>query len=123
MIFSSDRAFMQIKQRGQVTSARSKPRKEQEVWIRKTRTGEKQFDAEIYNVEEICWDNQKQLYGHLHDHDMVSGFRTVDAWVKEIRKLNGGKVPNPLYIHHVVRKNHSLLESGEELIKEVKSCE
>ena len=118
MIFSSDTAFMQIKERGQVTSARSKPRKEQQVWIRKTRTGKKEFDAEIYNVDEIVWENKKQLYGHLHDHDLVCGFESVHEWIKEIEKLNGGNIPNPLYIHHVVRKNHTLLETGDESIKE-----
>lgn len=117
MIFSSDTAFEQLKEHGQVTSARSKPRKEEEVWIRKTRTGEKEFDAEIYDVEEIFWEDEHQLYQALHDHDLVCGFSSVHEWKKEIEKLNGGQVPNPIYIHHVVREDYSILEGGDEVLK------
>lgn len=109
MIFTSDAAFQQLKLSGQVSSARSTPREPGEVWIRRTRTGEKLFDAEILNVDEICWGDEKDLYFALHNHDLVSGFQTVHKWKKEIERLNGGSVPNPLYIHHVVRENHSIL--------------
>lgn len=117
MIFSSGKAFEQLEKHGQVASARSKPRKEEEVWIRKTRTGEKQFDAEIYDVEEVCWDTEKQLYQALHDNDLISGFSSVHEWRKEIEKLNGGNIPNPLYIHHVVKEDHNLLKTGDKALK------
>jgi len=110
MIFSSDTAYKQLRAVGQVTSARKNPRDEGSVWIRKTRTGIKEFDAEIIDVAEINWTDEKNLYGHLHDYDMVCGFESVHEWVKEIKQLNNGEVPNPLYIHHVVREGCKLYE-------------
>jgi hypothetical protein len=119
MVFSSEKPYTQLREHGQVTSARSEPKKDEEVWIRRTRTGEKRFEAEIYNITEVIWEDEVDLYKALYNHDLVSGFSTVHEWKKEIQRLNGGKVPNPVYIHHVVRKDHNLLREGDELLKEV----
>jgi len=107
MIFSVQEAFDQLKQRGKVTSARSQPREEgEEVWIRKTRTGEKQFEADITHITKICWTDKRNLYGHLHDHDLISGFNTHIDWYKKLEELHD-EIPNPLYIHTVEKKSEA----------------
>jgi len=105
MIFQVEEAFKQLEQRGRVTSARSQPREEEEeVWIRKTRTGEKEFEASIENVEEIHWVDKKNLIGHLHDHDVTCGFKSGLQWYKKIEELHD-EIPNPIYFHTVERKS------------------
>ena len=107
MIFGVEEAFKQLEQRGRVTSARSQPREEgEEVWIRKTRTGEKEFEAEINEVVEVDWVNERNLIGHLHDHDLICGFQSAVEWYEKIEELHDD-LPNPLYIHLVERKTQA----------------
>ena len=107
MIFSVEEAFKQLQQRGRVTSARSSPREEgEEVWIRKTRTGEKEFEAKITHITKIKWTDKRNLCGHLHDHDLISGFKTHIKWYEKLEDLHSA-IPNPLYIHTVERKSEA----------------
>ena len=110
MIFSDDTAYNQLKERGKVTSARGKPREEgEEVWIRKTRTGPKQFEAEVTHITEIKWVDEKNLIGHLHDHDLTCGFDSAYDWYKVLDEMHD-EIPNPLYIHYVERKDDEVVE-------------
>lgn len=104
MIFQVRKPFNQLKNNGRVTSARSSPRDEgEQVWIRKTRTGEKEFEAVISSVEKIEWVDEKNLVRHLCDHDLICGFKSGLEWYRKIEELHG-QVPNPLYIHTVERR-------------------
>lgn len=107
MIFQVEEPFEYLRKRGRVTSARSKPREVgEEVWIRKTRTGPKEFEARIAHVEKIEWVNQKNLIAHLHDHDLTCGFDSAYDWYKKIDELHD-EIPHPLYIHVVERKSEA----------------
>jgi DNA-binding MarR family transcriptional regulator len=119
MIFSVEEAFKQLEQRGRVTSARSSAREEgSEVWVRKTQTGEKEFEAVITNVEKIEWIDKKNLIGHLHDHDLTCGFKSAVQWVKKIDELHD-EIPNPIYVHTVERKT----KAPHDLRREVRGLE
>lgn len=115
MIFQVEKPFKQLEQRGRVTSARSRAREEgEEVWIRKSRTGEKEFEATVTSVEEIEWVDEKNLIGHLHDHDLICGFKSGLQWYKKIEELHD-EIPNPIYIHTVERKSeapHDMRKTG-----------
>jgi len=119
MIFSVEQAFKQLEKRGRVTSARSSGREEgSEVWVRKTRTGEKEFEAVITNVEKIEWVDKPNLIGHLHDHDITCGFKSAVQWVMKIDELHE-EIPNPIYVHTVERKT----KAPHDLRREVEGLE
>jgi len=97
MIFSVDEAFEQLRDEGIVCSFRQQQRKTEPVWIRRTRTGEKEFDAEIvqrFGVNPACMDN-------IRPYADRSGFADAEAWVEAIRETHGDLSPG--YVHVVER--------------------
>jgi len=103
MIFQVEKPFERLKNNGRVISARSTPRDEgEEVWI-KSKTGEKEFEAVITNVEEIDWVDERNLVGHLYDHDIICGLASGLEWYQKLED-DHDEIPNPLYIHTVKRK-------------------
>jgi DNA-binding MarR family transcriptional regulator len=107
MIFSDADAFERLRERGYVLTARASEHDERPVWIRRTRNGEKEFDAVRYHVGEFEWAEFVSKIAHpLHDR---AGFETGSEWCDRIVELQGER-PERVYVYSVVRREQ---EDGE----------
>lgn len=97
MIFAVDAAFEQLRDEGEVVSFRTRQRKTGPVWIRRTRIGEKEFDAEIVETVRV---NPARI-AELRPYADRSGFPDAEAWVEAIQDVHGGLSPG--YVHVVTR--------------------
>lgn len=90
MIFSRQPAFQQLQEEGFVYTVRSEMKIPGPVWIRKTRTGIKEFDAKVVESKSI-------ELSELEDYVHGSGFSSVEEWRDAIYQ----KEYVNLYIHLV----------------------
>lgn len=97
MIFSVDKAFNQLKNKGRVASFRTKEKDLGEVWIRRSRTGSKEFDAEVKIVEKV--ENPEEL----ENLSGISGFDSLQEWCDKIREVYGDFPEG--YVHIVDKKS------------------
>lgn len=100
MIFGHDTAFTQLQENGRVASFRTKKRLRGPVWIRRSRTGPKEFDAEIVEVQEVTAENMMRK---LNYWGVLSGFDSADAWRQAIHEVHGDDIEEG-YIHIVTRE-------------------
>lgn len=99
MIFSNDTAFEQLRDNGVVTTFRKQEREKDAVWIRRTRTGAKKFDAEILSTFRV---NPARI-ADIRPYTDRSGFEDAEAWVEVIREIHSDLGPG--YVHWVQRKD------------------
>ena len=76
MIFSRDEAFRQLRDEGKVHTFRTNKRQFGPVWIRRSRTGPKEFDAVIAGISWNVSPEMDELEWHYADE---SGFSSVEA--------------------------------------------
>jgi len=98
IIFSADPAFEQLRDEGTVATFRSQEKQTGDVWVRRTRTGEKEFDAEITKVVKAHPAHPPDLIQHAE----ISGFNSVGDWADKIKELHGNLSPG--YIHIIEKK-------------------
>ena len=104
LIMSSDTAFRQLRDKGEVTSVRKGEYDVKDVWIRRTRTGPKEFDAAIAVAGKYPWSQMDTLKKLLQIFVDKSGFDSVDDWIAEIREKHG-EIPQPVTIIMVDRES------------------
>lgn len=110
MIFSADRAFEQLDEVGKVATFRKEEKDTEEVWVRRSRTGPKEFDAEIVRVERL---NPARI-ADVRPHAGISGFESAEDWVEKIRDVHGDLSPG--YVHIVEKSgafNRTPTEDGD----------
>jgi len=96
MIFSSDKARSFLLEHGRVYTFRKNRRKRVgRDWITDRRGGRKIADVTIEEEAPVFHLNTLRKYVG------ESGFQTVDEWIEEIRRLNGGKLPTAGYLYKV----------------------
>lgn len=95
MIFSVDEVFQQLDEVGKVATFRKQKREPGDVWVRRTRKGPKEFDAKIVRVEYL---NPARI-ADVHPHASISGFKSAEDWLEEIREVHGDLSPG--YVHIV----------------------
>ena len=114
MIFSTDRAYEQLRDEGVVLTARTRELDDRPVWIRRSRTGPKDdevpharrhrriHDSPIQGADELIEFAQMTIVGdggreHIYE---LAGFDSADAWLDAIRDHHG-EIPDELYIYRV----------------------
>lgn len=95
MIFKSERAREFLLENGWVFTFRARPKELGPVWITDGR-GRKR----IANGR-VVWRRKIHIM-HLDTFLEGSGFNSVDEWLSEIRRLNGGEIPEWGWIHLVL---------------------
>jgi hypothetical protein len=110
MIFGHDKAFKQLEENGMVWSCRKHRKKRGPVWIRRSRTGPKEFDAEIKE-----WETAKNLgVGNTIDEKGPwSGFDSAEEWKEAVKENSDGEIPDKATFHLVVRKNAKIDKYGK----------
>ncbi len=109
MLFKSEKALNFLLENGEVYTLRPRRRREGKDWIKIGRI--KLADIEVKLVGEVFsgwygyfWvrpvDNKRTILP-LGNFVQKSGFRTVREWLEEVKRLNGGKVPDRLFLYHV----------------------
>lgn len=94
MIFSQDEAFRQLRDEGKVYTFRTNKRESGPVWIRRSRTGPKEFDAVIAGIDWNVSPDMDELEWHYADE---SGFASVEAWRQAIREVHGEDITGHIY--------------------------
>lgn len=106
MIFSDDDARRQLLRTGRVLTARAERKSDRPVWVTDERGGSKICDA--YRSLVARFDG-----GGFHEFARSSlwaskpryrlaGFDSAAAWVQAVRELQGGELPDTVYVHEVV---------------------
>lgn len=93
MIFHHSKPFKQLDEEDFVYTVRAELKVPGPVWIRKTRTGVKKFDAKVESAERL--DSLEDLEDYLDG----SGFEDLEEWKDKVRS----KQAVNLYIHRVVK--------------------
>jgi hypothetical protein len=107
MIFSVDEAFDQFDEHGDVVSARSSGRgMGEQVWIRRSRNGEKVAEAVVDDVTVVEWDREEEVDEYLQQYADRSGFESWEDWKQKLEEMHGS-LPNPVYFHVVRSKSES----------------
>ena len=84
IVFSDETARAQLVDEGEVVTFRASPRTTGSTWWRETRTGPKRGDVV---VEEIA-SGVDPSDDDLEPYRELSGFESVEAWVRAIHELN-----------------------------------
>jgi hypothetical protein len=112
MMFGHDPAFTQLRDEGEVLTARGGERSPGPVWVSRSRTGEKKFDAyrEHYATVELNKDDGLSRRGTLFEWAAgvpvgLTGFDSIAAWADALSE-NGDshRLPKTAYVYRVVRE-------------------
>jgi hypothetical protein len=112
MMFGHDEAFTQLRDEGTVLTARGGERSAGPVWVSRSRTGEKKFDAwrEHYATVQLDADDGFTRRGTFFEWAAriplsVTGFDTVAAWEDALSE-NGDsmRLPRTIYVYLVERE-------------------
>jgi len=109
MLFKSEKALSFLLENGEVYTLRPRRRKEGKDWIKVGRV--KLADIEVRLIGEVFlgwygyfWvrpvENRNTIMP-LGQFVQKSGFRTVGEWLEEVKRLNGGKIPDKLFLYYV----------------------
>lgn len=108
MIFATDKAFERLRDKGEVLTARTNEKGDRAVWIRRSRTGEKEFDAYRMHVTTIAPRSERDKTARERVTDFAikyherGGFGSGKEWVDALRDHHG-EVPQRLYIYEVLK--------------------
>lgn len=119
MIFSDDRAYRQLRDEGIVYTARAQEKPDCGVWIRRSRTGEK--DDEVPHARRELIESMPpkkfKTFTEMRGTDRSgrytcgakcyerAGFDSPEEWLDAIREQNGGELPSEIYVYRVVAKD------------------
>ena len=91
MKFNSDRAFNQLMSQGIVATIRSNTFYERDMVVRITRHGKMVGRGVIIDVVPNTRENREKYLN-------ISGFRSIEEWEKEAKRLHKGKLPDSIII-------------------------
>ena len=102
MIFKSEKARNYLLRRGIVVTFRPKKRKKniEQTWATPKYRGKKIADI---IVRFLCEVRREEIREKLDKHVALSGFKNVDEWIDEIKKLNKGEIPKKGYLYVVIK--------------------
>ena len=110
MYFKSKKALNFLLENGHIYTIRWAKIKADVVWITSKRGGKKIADAVVAYIGEVVQvvpDNEwyvadkASAIGKLDEFVNESGFNSVEDWLEEVKKLNGGKLPEKMYLYYV----------------------
>ena len=93
ILFSDETARTQLVEYGEAVTFRSSERTTGDTWWRESRTGTKQGDVHVAEIEPADPRNPAAL----EPYAALSGFDSVEAWQDAIRELNGEMSDGYLY--------------------------
>jgi len=108
--FKSKKALDCLLKNGEVYTIRPKKRFEGLAYVKTSKKGRKLAEVEVKYVGEVVqtapddeWFVVEGAYakGKLEEFVDKSGFNSVEEWLEEVRKLNGGKLPDKMFLYHV----------------------
>lgn len=102
MLFKSEKARNFLLKHGIVITFRPKKRKKniEQTWATPKYRGKKICDI---IVRLLCEVKREEIREKLDKYVALSGFKTVDEWIEEIKKLNKGEVPEKGYLYVVIK--------------------
>jgi len=107
--FKSKKALDYLLKNGEVYTIRLKKRSEGLAYVKTSKKGRKLAEVEVKYVGEVVltepddeWYVADGAYakGKLEEFVDKSGFDSVEEWLEEVRKLNGGKLPDRMFLYH-----------------------
>jgi len=110
--FKSKKALEHLLKNGEVYTIRPTKRTEGFAFVKTSKKGKKIAIVGVKYVGEIVltapdgeWFVADGAYakGKLEEFVDKSGFDSVEEWLEEVRKLNGGKLPDRMLLYHVVK--------------------
>ena len=110
--FKSKKALDYLLKNGEVYTIRPRKRSEGLAYVKTSKKGRKLAEVEVKYVGEVVltapddeWYVADGAYakGKLEEFVDKSGFNSVEEWLEEVRKLNGGKLPDRMFLYHVVK--------------------
>ena len=108
--FKSKKALDCLLKNGEVYTIRPKKRSEGLAYVKTSKKGRKLAEVEVKYVGEVVltapddeWYVADGAYakGKLEEFVDKSGFDSVEEWLEEVRKLNGGKLPDRMFLYCV----------------------
>lgn len=97
MVFGDDNAFNHLETYGVVLTARSKDKEDGPVWVRRTRNGEKEFDAKREKVWEGSYTD---FVTGISARYKEAGFDKDLHWVMAVLDRQG-EVPEEVHVYRV----------------------
>jgi len=85
IIFNVDRVFETFRDKGQIATFRTSYPEEPQFWVRRSRTGEKQFEAELVSLTRAA--SHKDLAKIWAG--APTGFESDVEWVEKIVEMHG----------------------------------
>lgn len=102
IIFNQENVFSHLKYEGEVATFRTSYPDDPQLWVRRSRTGEKEFDCEVVKVEKVAKGHKRHFHEFQGDHG--SGFQTAEKWIEKVKEIHGNEFENPEGWIIVVRK-------------------
>lgn len=93
ILFADETARAQLVENGEAVTFRASQRTTGDTWWRETRTGTKEGDVRVEEIESADPSDPDDL----RDYRPLSGFESVEEWQDAIRELNGKMSDGYLY--------------------------
>jgi len=111
--FKSKKALDYLLKNGEVYTIRLRKRSEGLAYVKTHRKGRKIMDVvvryvgEVMLLQKLGWSVVGEVYiiGKLEDFVNKSGFSSVDEWLEEVKRLNKGKLPDEIFLYHVIEES------------------
>lgn len=103
IIFNVDQAYEQLMEEEKVVTFRKDFPDDTEFWIRRSRTGEKKGEADLYKVVRASEANLSPF--HNAQIEVGSGFPNAIEWQDKIREMYTGHVPSGWILYLDLRRD------------------
>lgn len=102
MIFQVDGVFKDFAENGEIATFRTSYPLEPTFWIRRSRTGEKEFEAELFKAVRVRKSDEKPFY--TAQGEMPTGFSTTRKWIDKVKKMHDAEYLPGGWILYLERK-------------------
>lgn len=86
-IFKVDKVFRAFRDKNFIATFRTEYPEETEFWIRRSRTGEKKFEAELKALHKVN-QGEENKFAELFYHK-PTGFSSIREWVQAVKQMHG----------------------------------
>lgn len=96
IIFQVPKVYNEFQETGSIATFRTSYPDETEFWIRRSRTGSKEFEARLEKVERVR-EGSTRKFMQAH-RERPTGFRWTQDWVEKVKEMHG-EIPNGWILH------------------------
>lgn len=97
IIFKIDRVFRAFRTEGGIATFRKTYPNEPELWVRRSRTGEKEFEATVEKVVRVG--KGETMPFSTASSEKPTGFDNTNEWLRRIRNMYNGVIPSGWIIY------------------------